>query len=166
MDKRWSESFSSGGTKNLTLYDIDLMKCQGHWPALPERYECEDENWEEHFEIGVGSEAKCTQHQQLHHLENGEQVDRPLGDPTYVVVWWVGTLKANQFFFHVFWWRSHFFNEKVSGSMLKISDDNVALSINILLIRIFKNVYKLIILVNFNWFRFWFQIKVEDLLFR
>lgn len=123
------------------------MKCQGHWPALPERYECEDENWEEHFEIGVGSEAKCTQHQQLHHLENGEQVDRPLGDPTYVVVWWVGTLKANQFFFHVFWWRSHFFNEKVSGSMLKISDDNiVALSINILLIRIFKNVYKLNIL--------------------
>lgn len=123
------------------------MKCQGHWPALPERYECEDENWEEHFEIGVGSEAKCTQHQQLHHLENGEQVDRPLGDPSYVVVWWVGTLKAYQFFFHVFWWRSHFFNEKVSGSMLKISDDNiVALSINILLIRIFKNVYKLNIL--------------------
>lgn len=123
------------------------MKCQGHWPALPERYECEDENWEEHFEIGVGSEAKCTQHQQLHHLENGEQVDRPLGDPTYVVVWWVGTLKAYQFFFHVFWWRSHFFNEKISGSMLKISDDNiVALSINILLIRIFKNVYKLNIL--------------------
>lgn len=39
--------------------------------------------------------------------------------------------------------------------MLKISDDNiVALSINILLIRIFKNVYKLNILVNFNWFRF------------
>lgn len=114
------------------------MKCQGHWPALPERYECEDENWEEHFEIGVGSEAKCTQHQQLHHLENGEQVDRPLGDPSYVVVWWVGTLKAYQFFFHVFWWRSHFFNEKVSGSMLKISDDNiVALYINILLIRIF-----------------------------
>lgn len=123
------------------------MKCQGHWPALPERYECEDENWEEHFEIGVGSEAKCTQHQQLHHLENGEQVDRPLGDPSYVVVWWVGTLKAYQFFFHVFWWRSHFFNEKISGSMLKISDDNiVALSINILLIRIFKNVYKLNIL--------------------
>lgn len=95
------------------------MKCQGHWPALPERYECEDENWEEHFEIGVGSEAKCTQHQQLHHLENGEQVDRPLGDPSYVVVWWVGTLKAYQFFFHVFWWRSHFLMVKYQVVCLK-----------------------------------------------
>lgn len=63
---------------------------------MSERYECEDENWEEHFEIGVGSEAERTQHQQLHHLENGEQVDRPLGDPSYVVVWWVGTLFCNE----------------------------------------------------------------------
>lgn len=50
--------------------------------------------------------------------------------------------------------------------MLKVSNDNiVALSINILLIRIFLKVYKLNILVNFNWFRFWFHIKFEDLLF-
>lgn len=39
--------------------------------------------------------------------------------------------------------------------MLKVSNDNiVALSINILLIRIFLKVYKLNTLVNFNWFRF------------
>lgn len=39
--------------------------------------------------------------------------------------------------------------------MFKILDDNiVVLFINILFIRIFKNVYKLNILVNFNWFRF------------
>lgn len=52
------------------------------------------EQREDHLHVGDGVHAERAQHQQLHHLQEGEVVDLPLGHFADVVGGWVGRLQG------------------------------------------------------------------------
>lgn len=64
--------------------------------AVPDGDEQDHEQGEDHLHVGDGVHAECAQHQQLHHLQEGEVVDLPLGHFADVVGGGVGRLRGGE----------------------------------------------------------------------
>lgn len=60
---------------------------------VPDWYQQDHDQRENHLHVRYGVHAKRTQHQQLHHLQEGEVVDLPLGHFADVVGWRVRCLQ-------------------------------------------------------------------------
>ena len=64
--------------------------------TLPDRQQQQDEYREHHLHVGDGGEAKCTHHNQLQDLEDGEHVHLSLWHTADVVVGWVRSLQYTE----------------------------------------------------------------------